>query len=171
MDQTPSVVEENDDEMRSTFNTDGAPMTHVVDDECFVFPLPLMLREAGEKSNSFVIVFSIWNTMIGTAIVSLPWAFQQAGMALSICICFSSYLVSFYTCKLIIDVTKRDADFCITLRRYFGSWGYYAGIVFPFLTLLGAIIVLFIILAQLLYPICLALYYWIFVSGDEMPKA
>ena len=49
--------------------------THVVDDECFLFPLPLMLREAGEKQNSFVIVFSIWNTMIGTAVVCLPWAF------------------------------------------------------------------------------------------------
>jgi hypothetical protein len=42
--------------------------THVVDDECFVIPLPLMLREAGEKQNSFVMVFSIWHTMIGTAI-------------------------------------------------------------------------------------------------------
>ena len=87
------------------------------------------------------------------------------------CICFSSYLVSFYTCKLIIDVTKNDSDFCITLKRYFGSWGYYAGIVFPFFTLMGAIIVLFIILSELLYPILLALYYWVFVSGDTMPVA
>ena len=39
----------DDDDVRSTFNMGGAPMTHVVDDECFVFPLPLMLREAGEQ--------------------------------------------------------------------------------------------------------------------------
>ena len=91
-----------DDLTRSEINI---PMTHVVDDECFVFPLPLMLREPGEKSNSYVMIFSIWNTMIGTIVVSLPWAFQQAGLLLSICICFSSYVVSFYTCKLIVDVT------------------------------------------------------------------
>ena len=140
------------------------PLTHVVDDECFVFPLPLMLREPGEKSNSYVMVFSIWNTMIGTIVLSLPWAFQQAGLLLSICLCFSSYIVSFYTCKLIVDVTKNDHDFCITLKRYFGMWGYYAGIIFPLITLLGAAIVLFIILSQLLYPICMALYWWIFIS-------
>ena len=50
-------------------------------------------------------------------------------------------------------------------------WGYYAGIIFPAITLLGAAIVLFIILAQLLYPICMALYVWIFMSGDTAPKA
>ena len=36
---------------------------------------------------------------------------------------------------------------------------------------MGAIIVLFIILSELLYPILLALYYWVFVSGDTMPVA
>ena len=85
------------------------------------------------------------------------------------CICFSSYMVSFYTCKLIVDVTKNDYDFCITLKRYFGWWGYYAGIIFPFITLLGAAIVLFIILSQLLYPICMAIYWWIFLTGEDPP--
>ena len=47
--------------------------------------------------------------------------------------------------------------------------GYYAGIIFPCITLLGAAIVLFIILTQLLYPICMALYWWIFLSGEEPP--
>ena len=163
-----SVVVEETDDGRSTLVDN--PLTHVVDDEIFVFPLPLMLREPGEKSNDYVMVFSIWNTMIGTIVVCLPWAFQQAGIALSVSICFSSFLVSFYTCKLIVDVTKNDADFCITLKRYFGSCGYYAGIIFPLITLLGAAVVLFILLSQLLYPICMALYSWIFVSGSDPPK-
>ena len=143
--------------------------THVVDDECFVIPLPLMLREAGEKQNSFVMVFSIWHTMIGTAVVSLPWAFQQSGIALGFCLCFSSYIVSFYTSKLIVDATGNDADFCITLKKYYGKPGYYAGIIAPALLLLGVVSALFVILSELSYPILLSLYMWC-KPGDFQPK-
>ena len=135
-------------------------LTHVVDDECFVYPLPLMLREAGELQNSYVISFSIWNTMIGTAVVCLPWAFQQAGIVLATCICFTSYIVCFYTSKLIVDMTGKDGDFCITLKKYFGNKGYYAGIIAPVILMFGAMTALFIILSQLLYPILLAVFYW-----------
>ena len=85
--------------------------------------------------------------MIGAAIVTLPWAFQQSGMALGAAISFSSYLVSFYTTKLIVDATGQDADFCITLRKYYGAWGYYAGIIAPALLLLGSITALFVLLS------------------------
>ncbi len=59
--------------------------------------------------------------MIGTAVVSLPWAFQQAGMALALGIAFVSFLISFYTCKLVIITQKDDADYQDTLRKYFGK--------------------------------------------------
>lgn len=140
-----------------------------MDDACYVFPLPLMLRESGEKHNSYVIVFSIWNTMIGTAVVCLPWAFQQAGMLLATCICFSSFIVCFYTTRLIVISTGSDADFSITLMKYFGKAGYYAGIVFPALLLLGTISALFVILSELTYPILLAFYAWITPSAIEPP--
>ena len=119
-----------------------------------------MLREPGEKQNSFVIVFSIWNTMIGTAVVCLPWAFQEAGMLLGCIICFTSCLVSFYTTKLIIDTTGNDADFSITLKKYFGKKCYYIGILAPALMILGVLIVLYVLLAQLSYPVLLSIYYW-----------
>ena len=121
--------------------------THVVDEDCFVFPLPLVLAEPGSKHNSHVIVFSIWNTMIGTAVVCLPWAFQQSGMVLATILCFSNYLVCFYTTKLIVDATGQDADFSITLRKYFGGIGYYTGIIAPAIVMLGAMSALYIILS------------------------
>ena len=108
-------------EMTGLGQSQDAP-THVVDDECFVIPLPLMLREAGQLQNSYVMVLSICHTMIGTAVVCLPWAFQQSGVVLGVIICFSSYMVSFYTTKLIVDTTGKDADFCITTKRYFGKY-------------------------------------------------
>lgn len=107
--------------------------------------------------------------MIGTTVLSLPWAFQQSGMLLGLCISFSSYIVSFYTTKLIVDATGRDADFTITLKKYYGKPGYYLGIISPAILLLGAVTVLFIILTELSYPILLTIYIWV-KPGDYQPK-
>ena len=68
-----------------------------------------------------VIIFSCWKTMIGTAVVSLPWAFQESGMLLGLIITFTSFIVSFYTCKLIIDMAGKDPDYSDTLKKYYGK--------------------------------------------------
>ena len=85
--------------------------------------------------------------MIGTAVVSLPWAFQQAGLALAVIIAFTSFLISFYTCQLIVVTQGDDADFSDTLKKYFGNKGYYAGILSPILLITGAVTVLFVIMS------------------------
>ena len=91
-------------------------------------------------------------------------------MALGCCICFSSYLVSFYTTKLIIDTTGNDADFSMTLKKYFGKKGYYTGIIAPALLMLGVLSVLFVLLSELSYPVLLSIYFWC-KPGDDQPKA
>jgi len=75
-------------------------------------------------------------------------------------IAFTSYLISFYTCKLIIVCQGEDQDFSDTLKKYFGNKGYYAGILAPILLITGAVTVLFVIMSQLSYPIFLAIYAW-----------
>lgn len=87
-------------------------------------------------------------------------------------IAFTSYLISFYTCKLIIVCQGEDQDFSDTLKKYFGKFfdfltivflgnkGYYAGILAPILLITGAVTVLFVIMSQLSYPIFLAIYAW-----------
>ena len=89
-------------------------------------------------------------------------------MLLGCIICFTSYIVSFYTTKLIIDATGNDADFSITLKNYFGKKCYYIGILAPALLILGVLIVLYVVLAELSYPILLSIYYWI-KPGDYAP--
>jgi len=60
--------------------------------------------------------------MIGTAVLSLPWAYQQSGILLGSIIAFVSYLISFYTCKLIVETIGDDADYSDTLKKYFGKF-------------------------------------------------
>lgn len=74
-----------------------------------------------EKASSMIIIFSVWKTMIGTAVVTLPWTFQQSGLVLGIIFCFTSFIISFYTCKLIIDMAGNDADYSDTLRKFYGK--------------------------------------------------
>ena len=68
-----------------------------------------------------VIIFSVWKTMIGSAVVSLPWAFQQAGLFLGCFISLTSFIASYYTCYLIIHCARKDSDFSDTVRRYYGK--------------------------------------------------
>lgn len=110
-----------------------------------------------DKVSSVVIVFSCWNTMAGSAIVSLPWAFQETGLLLGIIISFTSFLISFYTCYLIIETAKKDKDYIFTLKKYFGKTGYYIGLIGPTILIFGAITVYFVVIVQSAYPLWLVL--------------
>ena len=79
------------------------------------------IAEPGEKQGSLVIIFSVWKTMLGSAVVSLPWAYQQAGLVLGTFISFTSFIISYYTCYLIIYTARKDSDFFDTVKRYYGK--------------------------------------------------
>ena len=99
--------------------------------------------------------------MVGTCVATLPYAFQQTGIILGLILCFVSFLISFYTCKLIIDMAGADADYSITLRKFYGPWGYYTGLVAPAILILGAVSTFFVTMNQVIYPMTLAMYVWI----------
>ena len=60
--------------------------------------------------------------MLGSAVVSLPWAYQQAGLLLGTFISFTSFIISYYTCYLIIYTARKDTDFFDTVKRYYGKY-------------------------------------------------
>ena len=69
--------------------------------------------------------------MIGTAVVSLPWAYQQAGLGLSIIATTITFLVSYYTCNLMYKIAENDPDYQTTLKKYFGKPGEIVGLIAP----------------------------------------
>ena len=68
-----------------------------------------------------VVIFSAWKTMVGTAVTSLPWAFQQSGMMLGLLGTLVGFFISYYTCMLIIRMAGDDPDYCETLRKFYGK--------------------------------------------------
>lgn len=118
--------------------------------------LPAIFPNVGskqEKSSSLVIIFSCWNTMVGSAMVSLPWAYLESGIVLGIFISFVSFIISFYTCALIIKTAKDDEDYVFTLKKYYGKPGFYIGLIGPTILIFGAITVYFVVIVQSIYPI------------------
>ena len=48
---------------------------------------------------------------MGSAIVALPWAFQQSGIVLGSVIAFISFYTSYHTTLLVLNSTKDDESF------------------------------------------------------------
>jgi len=105
--------------------------------------------------------------MVGSAMVSLPWSFQNSGVLLGILISFTSFVISFYTCSLIIKTAKNDKDYIFTLKKYYGNWGYYIGLIGPTILIFGAITVYFVVIVQSAYPLLLVLFKNVFGMNLE----
>ena len=110
--------------------------------------------------------------MIGSAVTTLPWAFQKSGLVLGLAISLLSCFMSYYTCMLTVEMVQDDTDFAETLLRYFGKFtkmnndglgpfGFYVGLIAPIILIGSAIVVCFIIMAQVIYPNILAIEAWI----------
>ena len=111
--------------------------------------VPLTVITEDQKQSSITTIFAIWNTLIGCGIVVFPWAFGESGFLLGITICIVGYITSCRTCILIIRVAEKhkDDDYCLTLVRYWGLWGYYSCYISTLLIFIAAYSTYFIILA------------------------
>lgn len=58
------------------------------------------------KQSSIVTIFAIWNMMMGTSLLSLPWAYHHAGLIGGLVIIFLMTGVCFYTASLVVSVPK-----------------------------------------------------------------
>ena len=118
------------------------------------------LYEAGEKeeggetkAKGIFIIFATWNTMVGSALTTIPWAFQESGLFLGVIISFTSFLVSFYTCALVLKTAKGDVNYVFTLKRYWGTPGFYAGLIPIMVMVAGSLNVYFTVIVHSAYPL------------------
>ena len=76
-----------------------------------------------------VTIFTAWKTMAGPCILTLPWTFYHSGLLLRCLICFLSFVASLRTCIIILRVTEPKDEFYDTVKKYWGSKGYYLCVV------------------------------------------
>ncbi|TGZ55608.1 hypothetical protein CRM22_010368 [Opisthorchis felineus] len=118
--------------------------------------------EKGPKQNSVITVFTIWNTMMGTSILAIPWALAQAGFGFGIFLIFLVAGIATYTAYLAERTTEdlrtiknlpKDIflDFTDAVHYHFGRPGRIISSVFSQVVILGASIVYYVLLSNFLY--------------------
>jgi hypothetical protein len=96
------------------------------------FTMPVSTLNLGDKDElgkhgSFTNIFSCWNGMVGTGLVTIPWAYSKAGMLLGIILTVVAFAISFTTQYFIMKTAGADTDYTNTLRKTFGRKGYSMG--------------------------------------------
>lgn len=139
---------------------------HVVPapEECYVYsPLGSAYKlqsytEGYGKNTSLVTIFMIWNTMMGTSILSIPWGIKQAGFTTGMCVIVLMGLLTLYCCYRVVksrsmiytsDTTTWEyPDVC---KHYFGSFGQWSSLLFSLVSLIGAMIVYWVLMSNFLF--------------------
>eukprot|EP00057_Strongylocentrotus_purpuratus_P005308 XP_003730672.1 PREDICTED: sodium-coupled neutral amino acid transporter 9 isoform X1 [Strongylocentrotus purpuratus] len=132
---------------------------HVVPSDLFVLIVPfnLVKKDPGAKQSSIITIFSIWNTMMGTSLLSMPWALQQAGFAMGLGLMLFMAALAMYTCYRVIQSVERQEssgkliEFSDVCRDYLGRWGEKISVFFSLSALLGAMIVYWVLMSNFLY--------------------
>ena len=81
--------------------------------------------------------------MAGMGMVSMPWAFQQAGILLGSILTLLAFLLSYATCYLYVITAGKDMDYTVTMRKAMGPCGYVFGMISFIINLLVPVILLF----------------------------
>nr|XP_020661188.1 sodium-coupled neutral amino acid transporter 9 [Pogona vitticeps] len=78
------------------------------------------------KNSSIVTIFMIWNTMMGTSILSIPWGIKQAGFTTGIIILLLMGILTLYCCYRVVKsramIRNKYHDFSKNVPFKEGSW-------------------------------------------------
>jgi len=109
------------------------------------------------KQSSLVTIFSIWNTMMGTSLLSMPWALQQAGLLMGIGMMVLVSGLCVYTAYRILQVysvhsrTTKISEFSDLCGLILGKWAEVLATLFSVAAILGAAIVYWVLMSNFLY--------------------
>lgn len=142
-----------------------SPPNHVIPhpEEIYIYsPLGTAFKVSGSdgavKNPSIITIFAIWNTMMGTSILSIPWGIKQAGFTLGILILILIGLLMLYCCYIVLKSPKAipyvdtsEWEFPDVCRYYFGKFGQWSSLVFSMVSLIGAMVVYWVLMSNFLF--------------------
>jgi len=59
--------------------------------------------------------------MVGSGLVTVPWAYSQSGMILGLILTWAAFIISFTTQYFIMKTAGKDRDYTDTLKKTFGK--------------------------------------------------
>nr|XP_006813416.1 PREDICTED: putative sodium-coupled neutral amino acid transporter 9-like [Saccoglossus kowalevskii] len=131
---------------------------HVLPVSLLVFPAILTDPASQKKQSSIVTIFSVWNTMMGSSLLCMPWAIGEAGLVLGVFFLVFMAVLTCYTAYRVIrsldGVERKDdnvMEFSEVCSYYFGKWGLYISTVFSVSALLGGAMAYWVLMSSFLY--------------------
>ncbi|CAG4994694.1 unnamed protein product [Parnassius apollo] len=110
---------------------------------------------ARKKQSSLVTIFSVWNTIMGSSLLTMAWGVERAGLPTALVLVAFMAALCLYTAHLLLRVNKHHgSDTCevpALCRTLLGPWAEAVAHVFSMLVLLGANIVYWLLIANFLY--------------------
>uniref|UniRef100_A0A3B4AEU2 Neutral amino acid transporter 9 n=1 Tax=Periophthalmus magnuspinnatus TaxID=409849 RepID=A0A3B4AEU2_9GOBI len=142
-----------------------SPPNHVIPrpEEIYIYsPLGTAFKvtssDQSSKNPSIITIFAIWNTMMGTSILSIPWGIKQAGFTMGILILIFTGLLLLYCCYIVLKSPKSipyidtsDWEFPDVCRYYFGKFGQWSSLFFSMVSLIGAMVVYWVLMSNFLF--------------------
>lgn len=98
--------------------------------------------------------------MMGTSLLAMPWALQQAGLALGLFLMLFMALIAVYTAYRVVEspngltmsgVEAASAEFSDVCRYFWGKRGEYTSVFFSIVVLVGGVIVYFVLMSNFLF--------------------
>ncbi|KAK7895855.1 hypothetical protein WMY93_021180 [Mugilogobius chulae] len=142
-----------------------SPPNHVIPrpEEIYIYsPLGTAFKvtsgDQSSKNPSIITIFAVWNTMMGTSILSIPWGIKQAGFTMGILILIFTGLLLLYSCYIVLKSPKSipyintsDWEFPDVCRYYFGKAGQWSSLFFSMVSLIGAMVVYWVLMSNFLF--------------------
>jgi len=129
------------------------------------------------KQGDLISIFTTWNMMMGTSLLTIPWAIQQAGLTAGLIIIALLFTAAVYSAVILLkgskhlDVeptTRLMPEFTLSCERLLGKWTLYVNMGSTVILLGGALIVYWIIIADLSRNVVNSIYAAIHNHGETV---
>ncbi|XP_043266018.1 sodium-coupled neutral amino acid transporter 9-like isoform X1 [Colletes gigas] len=113
-------------------------------------------KDTKPKQSSLVTVFSIWNTILGSSLLTIPWGIQMAGFLPGIILILIMSGLCLYTAYCLLLVHKyhgghKSIEVIQLSRIYLNKSAEYVAKIFSITVLLGATIAYWVLMSNFLY--------------------
>ncbi|XP_069692760.1 neutral amino acid transporter 9-like isoform X2 [Periplaneta americana] len=128
------------------------------------------------KQGSLVTIFAVWNTIMGSSLLTMPWGMQNAGLLMGIITIVAMGGLCLYTAHKILQVQMHhgegnpDGEVAELATQLLGKWAGYIAKLFSLLVLLGAVIVYWVLMSNFLYHSVDYIYETVTDTADFSPQ-
>lgn len=118
--------------------------------------ISILNKDINPKQSSLVTIFSIWNTILGSSLLTMPWGIQMAGFFPGIILVLAMGGLCLYTSYRLILVHQyhggqENVEVVQLSRIFLNKWVEYIARIFSISVLLGATIAYWILMSNFLY--------------------